>query len=97
MNKQLREKILNELSAELIKTGGEANEKAIALVGAYYNTLSQDISNTIDAVDDISAPFVIAALENYAKGIKELFPECLEVVEWVKQLPSIQVTKKKED
>lgn len=97
MSIELRKKILEELEAELLKTKGEASDKAIALVGAFYNSLSQQISEAIDEADEISAPFIIAALENYSSSIRNLFPDCSEVVEWVKQLPSIQILKEKKE
>ncbi len=95
MSIELRKKILEELEAELLRTKGEASDKAIALVGAFYNSLSQEISKVIDVVDEVSAPFIVAALENYASSIRNLFPNCSEVVEWVKGLPSIQISKEK--
>ncbi len=95
MSIELRKKILEELEMELLKTKGEASDKAIILVGAFYNSLSQQLSEVIDGVDEVSAPFIVAALENYASSIRNLFPDCSKVVEWVKQLPSIQISKEK--
>lgn len=93
MGAELRKNILDKLNAKLIKTGGETSDEAISLVDAYYNSLSQDISLAIGAVDDISAPFVIAVLEAYAQSVRRLYPDSSTVAEWLKELPSIEVMK----
>lgn len=92
MSVEARKEIFESLIEEAVKTQGEVNKRSAALVDLYFNNLSKDISDTIGPLDSGVAPFVVAVLELYAGGIKEKFPGISEVVEWIKQLPKMEVT-----
>lgn len=98
MSKQERKAIIEAISEELIKSEGETTDAAIRLVNGLYNSISMDISEAIGEADDFSAPFIISALERYAKKLRNLFPNTSTVVEWIDKLNFMEVTEtKKED
>ena len=97
MNEKLREKILAELEAEIMRTEGNATDKSIELMCNYYNAFSQDISKTVGAINELSAPIIVAALENYANMIRGKFPNCAAVIDFIKQFPGIEISKKQKE
>ena len=97
MGAELRKRILDKLTVELLKTNGEMSEEGGKLIEAYYNSLSEDISQAIGTIDDISAPFVIVVLETFAESIRRLYPGHDETIDLIRELPKIQVIGNKED
>lgn len=96
MGAELRKKILEKLTIELLKTQGEMSDETGKLVEAYYNSLSDDISQAVGTIDDISAPFVIVVLETFAESIRKLFPGHDETIELIRELPRIQIIRNEE-
>lgn len=94
MSEKIREAILEELMKELEKSGGNTTDKAIKLTNAYFNSISLAVGNAVGGVNVVSAPFIAAALELYAKAIRESFPECEEVIDVVKKLPGLTEIRK---
>ncbi len=96
MGAELRKKILDKLTAELLETKGEIGDEGAKLVGAYYNSLSDDVCHTIGEINDVSAPFVIAVFETLAESIRKLYPGHDETIDLIRELPKLEVVKNKE-
>ncbi len=97
MSSEARKEILKKLTAELMKTQGELSDEAMLLMDKLYNSVSQDVSDAIGMVDNVTAPYIVAVLENRADMIRKRFPLCNPIADMVKKMPTIQMVSKEVD
>lgn len=93
MNDKLRIEILDNIMNLVSESNGKVSEESMRLTNAFFNCISQDIGDAIGEINDLTAPFIIASLEMYAKRIRESFPEATEIVDEIKTLPWMAIEK----
>ncbi len=77
---------LEKLSQELVDIVTNEEGGVTAKVTELSNCLSARISEAINPIDNITAPFAIMVLHQYAERISKCYPEAQDAVEALKHI-----------